>query len=308
MKKCANCGNQIEEEAHFCDACGSKVEEQQEQPQEPEIIEINQQNDEPANSKSSIQPEDPEAKRRKYWLIGSIGSVLVMVILMMPILFSRISGVDQSKMEASNNAQSVESSQSVTTSTQSSGSDPVRPTDSQTANVTTANNNSTTNSGTTSKTVQEAKTGYNDTGIHHYEYILSDSGWSEAFAKAKAKGGYLAHINSPEEFAYITRELENKGYQKMEFYIGGRRDSASQSYYWVDENNKPYGEVLNASLGSWFWLKNEPSFMDGSIEEAYLNILYYKAESKWVGNDGPENIVVCLPEFSGKTGFIIEYE
>ena len=74
------------------------------------------------------------------------------------------------------------------------------------------------------------------------------------------------------------------------------------------ETTNPYGQILNSNMGSWFWLKNEPSFMDGSIEEAYLNILYYKTESKWVGNDGPENIVVCLPEFSGKTGFIVEYD
>lgn len=292
MKNCTNCGNVVEDEAVFCDVCGSKVDDTQKLQEETTVIKIKEVKADDLKPIIYSQPVDSEAKRRKYWLIGSIGSVLVVVLLMTPILFNRISGVSDS-----NSVQSSVASQSgnTNTSTETSSSDTV----SQTAS---------SNSSTASKTGQDTKTPYNEMGIHRYDYVLSDGGWTEDFTKAKAMGGYLAHINSNEEFSYITRELENKGYQKMEFYIGGRRDSGSQNYHWVDGNNKPYGELLNSSMGSWFWLKNEPSFIDGSIEEAYLNILYYKAESKWVGNDGPENIVACLPEFSGKTGFIVEYD
>ena len=92
MKNCTNCGNQVEDEAVFCDACGSKLEVAQQQSEEPSVIEINQVKADDVNAKTNSQPEDPEAKRRKVWLMGSIGSVLVVVVLMMPMLFGRISG------------------------------------------------------------------------------------------------------------------------------------------------------------------------------------------------------------------------
>lgn len=145
-------------------------------------------------------------------------------------------------------------------------------------------------------------------GIHRYSYIIADCGWNEAFERAQSMGGYLAHINSEEEFDYIVSEIESLDYSNIQFYIGGSRAADSSDYYWINEEKQPYGESLNAAMGSWFWMDGEPSYSDEGVEEMYLNILYYKAGERWVGNDVPENIVTSFAIFSGKIGYIIEYE
>lgn len=144
--------------------------------------------------------------------------------------------------------------------------------------------------------------------IHRYSYILADCGWNEAFDRARQAGGYLAHINTREEFDYIVGQLENQGYHKMQFFIGGRRDPGSDDYYWVDDSDETYGESLNESLGSWFWMSGEPSYTSEGASEEYMNIFYYRGENRWVGNDTTENPVVQVPEFKGKVGYIIEFD
>ncbi len=147
-----------------------------------------------------------------------------------------------------------------------------------------------------------------DGGIHRYSYEILDCGWNEAFQLAQEAGGYLAHINSEEEFNYIVGEIENKGYHKMQFHIGGRRDSGDQNYYWVDYDDQTYGDSLNSSMGDWFWMIGEPSFTSDGVEERYLNIFYYNKQEKWVANDEPENSVAQVPKFSGHVGYIVEYD
>lgn len=147
-------------------------------------------------------------------------------------------------------------------------------------------------------------------GIHQYTYLLDDCTWTEAFYKAQEAGGYLARINSLEEFNYIAEQLEDMGYEEKQFRIGGRRDKDSMEYYWVDEYNVLYGDQINTSV-YWCtdkWMQNEPSFVDGEIDECYLDIFYYEGEGRWVMNDVPNDIISIVPYYSGKIGYIIEYE
>lgn len=153
----------------------------------------------------------------------------------------------------------------------------------------------------------------NETGIHQYEFVIEDCGWNQAYRESLQRGGYLVRINSREEYDHLLGLINQRGYDKIHFYIGGRKADNSGSYYWVDENNDTYGEALNGNPDVWCsgeWMAGEPSYTDPNlgIEETYLNIFYYSGENRWVFNDGPENIPDVVPAFAGVTGYIIEYE
>ena len=148
------------------------------------------------------------------------------------------------------------------------------------------------------------------TGIHRYDYIVEDCTWSQAMQKAKDRGGYLAHIDSQDEYSYMKKEISAKGLDKIIFRVGGRRNSTGGEYYWVDTDNNPVGSVLN-SYNYWAyteWMKGEPSFVDGSSTETVIDIFYYKDEGRWVWNDVPDDILNIAPFYAGKVGYIVEYE
>jgi hypothetical protein len=149
-----------------------------------------------------------------------------------------------------------------------------------------------------------------DTAIHRYEYILSDSTWQEAYQDCINRGGYLVRINSLSEYEYIRKEISKKSMTNIFFHIGGRRDSGSQDYYWVNNQNKLFGEKLNSD-DSWCadeWKKGEPSYKDGSLEELYMNLFFFDGEKRFVWNDIPNDMLAAEPAYSGELGYICEFD
>lgn len=143
-------------------------------------------------------------------------------------------------------------------------------------------------------------------GAHRYQLIRDDVSWQEAFSDCVSRGGFLAQINSEEEYDAVTALIEEEGMQNVHFYLGGRRDAYSQEYYWVDAWDSFVGEPLNPEGQSWaagHWMENEPSFTSEGDMELYMNLVYY--QENWVLNDVPADITVYYP---GKTGYICEFD
>ena len=153
---------------------------------------------------------------------------------------------------------------------------------------------------------------YDEEGIHIYELIVSDVTWTEAYNNCISKGGYLARINSDEEYQMILQQIVNEGKEKVKFWIGGKRDIGnSYDYYWIYEDGS-YGEdILNKDdkyLS--YWLEGEPSYKDDAtnMEEQCMNMFYLEKAGRWVWNDAPDDIIAAASFYSGTIGYICEYE
>ncbi|MGN1141441.1 MAG: zinc-ribbon domain-containing protein [Oliverpabstia sp.] len=151
--------------------------------------------------------------------------------------------------------------------------------------------------------------------IHRYVVIVDDCTWEEAYRNCLNMGGYLARINSKEEFDYITKKVveKEKDYSKKQYYVGIRRDVNSDAYYLVNENNELMGDRLDSGYTSWansLWLSKEPSYYDSTlkIEETCVSIFKYKETNKWVMNDIPSDLIVQVPSYKGKLGYICEFD
>ena len=39
-----------------------------------------------------------------------------------------------------------------------------------------------------------------------------------------------------------------------------------------------------------------------------MNLYFFKDENRWVWNDVPNDTIAVVPSYSGKVGYIVEYE
>lgn len=147
--------------------------------------------------------------------------------------------------------------------------------------------------------------------IHEYRIQIEDCTWEEAFTRCRSMGGYLVRFNSLAEFNYVTQMIDASGIEKVQFYIGMRRDPGADSYYLVDENNVLMGTRLDSGYTDWLnpiWLDGEPSYRDSvlNIEESYGSMFRYGDPRRWVVNDVPNDLIAALETNKGKIGYICE--
>lgn len=142
---------------------------------------------------------------------------------------------------------------------------------------------------------------------HVYEFICEDITWEEASQKCKNKGGYLVNINSDAEWNYILGEISKLGYDNRKFYIGGKRDSSSNDYYWINQSGQKIGSSINNEK---YWLEGEPTFRDDTlgVDEKYMMMYFYDRGSTWNWVDVMNNVPGEVDAYRGKIAYICEKE
>ncbi len=147
---------------------------------------------------------------------------------------------------------------------------------------------------------------------HRYEIFRQSCTWEDALNACREKGGYLARIDTMDEYNQILSEMDLLGFGDCRLYIGGRRDPGGQQYYWADNTNVLTGNPLN-SPDAWCagnWMAGEPSFRDDSVgaDETVMELFYYGEENRWVWNDVPNNLPDYMGDGASNVGFICEYD
>ncbi len=144
-----------------------------------------------------------------------------------------------------------------------------------------------------------------------YKFVITDCTWAEAFQYAQDAGGHLACFESVQELQFVQSMIQAQGLQWKIFWLGARRDTDSYDYHWVDEDNylEEYDTLNDSSSPMFFqWLEGEPSFEDQGVMECCVDMFYSTTENRFVLNDVPNDMLSVVPSFSGKVGYIIEYD
>lgn len=124
---------------------------------------------------------------------------------------------------------------------------------------------------------------------HRYEVINTRMTWSEAKAYCENLGGYLATVESQEEYNKII-DLANASGRKV-LWLGAQKN-VNQSFEWIT------GEDFNYS----FWLSGEPN-NEGGNENCL--VMFY-VNNQWVWADVPNDV---SPYYGDETvGFVCEYD
>ena len=147
-----------------------------------------------------------------------------------------------------------------------------------------------------------------ETGIHRYDYFISDCDWEEANRRAVDMGGWLVGINSMSEYVEIQSEIAELGYSDVSFWIGVRRDlqQSPGGFYWSDEYGGNYETPIDGreTLGGVNpWALGEPSYVSAEGEqELYTRLRFSEGEARWVWDncDG-------VPSKDKRQGYIVEY-
>lgn len=146
-----------------------------------------------------------------------------------------------------------------------------------------------------------------DQEIHRYKVVMDDVTWRDAFELSQEyENGYLAHIDSEEEFEAVVDAIKASGHENGFFWLGARRFNEEEDYYWVDTQGNPVGDSIN---GKSYWLDGEPSLAGTDGEpERYMNMFYVSGEDRYIWNDTANDIIAIISSYAGRVGYIVEIE
>lgn len=151
---------------------------------------------------------------------------------------------------------------------------------------------------------------------HRYELVVEDLTWKEAEALCREKGGYLATITTWEEMERIQEQMILEDKANVTFFVGANNENDQHSfgYHWIEpEGGETYDmlNLYNALFG--FWLEGEPSYTGltesgEEVDEDYVVLFYRKSDERCYLNDVPDDILSAAPSYTGRVGYICEYE
>lgn len=147
-------------------------------------------------------------------------------------------------------------------------------------------------------------------GVNSYELVVADVTWTQAYYDCLDRGGHLVRITTDQEYQAILQQIAEEGKEHIIFWLGGARNDDS-GYHWIYEGGYFGSEVLNEdSKYASYWLEDEPSFHDDAagVDETRMNMFRLSSSGKWVWNDVPDDILSAADFYSGKIGYICEYE
>jgi hypothetical protein len=319
---CTKCGKKNEDHAKFCEYCGAKLEPVRRPEGEESGRNGSGRDSRPESSGRNgstgySRPAEPEKKNSPLMII-----ILVIVIAAAGVgaafavhyFMGRASGQPQLEQEsAAQGHQPLEAEEGSSSSSvwaeDEPGTEETELTPSVGAEPTATPKPTATPEPTPTITVTAEPTPEVEKE-HRYEFVLSDGSWQDAFDSCLEKGGYLARFETLEEYEKVTDLLEAQGLSDKIFYVGAARSEDSEDYYWVNGDGEETGVPVNdpSSPVSGKWLSGEPSYEDSGHPEICLTIYHHKDVNDWVLNDVPNDVVKIWSYYSGRMGYICEYE
>ena len=139
---------------------------------------------------------------------------------------------------------------------------------------------------------------------HRYVMEKTNLSWVGAQDLCLASGGYLAVINSMDEFNKIIAMAEEKGIECL--WIGCRRDVASNTFIWE------HGETVDAKVDPndrrmSLWASGEPSFIDGDgTAEDYL--MLWNHDGGWRYWDSQNDLAGKYFAWQGRIAYVCEFD
>ncbi len=132
---------------------------------------------------------------------------------------------------------------------------------------------------------------------HRYELVVEDATWEEAAAHCQEKGGYLATITSQEEMDRIQAQVISEQKTDITFYVGAK------DLKWLEHGTEEV-DVMCLYTALDFWLGGELEYRC----QPHLILLYHEPDERCYLTDAENDILESKPSYTGKVGYICEYD